>query len=374
MQKPNELQIQKIILFIRLYTVYSFHFQKRVKIMLLMSLFLSQVIFLTIPKVESTSPSSNTHTSIGMRNIYANDTNIINVALNADVTLNGGSFFVGGGLTVSENTLVDGVFLPRGTQWDQGSIWWVSSDNVDRYIIINLGYVYRIESVIVQADDNDSYLLYYRDMKNSGWKLACHIPNYDMYLDQTTMGMQTRPNPNDDSMRYVLPQQIVTDELMLRGAVGEGDRRFSVSEIQAFSRNGVITGVFGDAVPPKISLFSLFDSGDISWNGEVKVFATYSDNVGVDSNSVRLKVDGGNVTSGVSASPYSLWYRVNLFPGSHTLELTLSDVDGNFASRALSITVIPLIELGIIVASILLGGFMVIYIRHTRHNPRHDVR
>jgi hypothetical protein len=45
-----------------------------------------------------------------------------NVALNANVTLNGGSFFTGGwgGLVVNPNTIVDGVFVPRGTQWDQG--------------------------------------------------------------------------------------------------------------------------------------------------------------------------------------------------------------------------------------------------------------
>lgn len=44
-----------------------------------------------------------------------------NVALNANVTLNG-SFFTGGwgGLVVNPNTIVDGVFVPRGTQWDQG--------------------------------------------------------------------------------------------------------------------------------------------------------------------------------------------------------------------------------------------------------------
>ncbi|MFC1794635.1 hypothetical protein ACFL3Q_13725, partial [Planctomycetota bacterium] len=42
---------------------------------------------------------------------------ITNVALNANVTLNGGSFFTGGfgaGLVVNPNTVVDGVFLPRG--------------------------------------------------------------------------------------------------------------------------------------------------------------------------------------------------------------------------------------------------------------------
>ena len=42
-----------------------------------------------------------------------------NVALNANVTLNGGSFFTngpGGGLVVNPDTIVDGIFVPQGTQ------------------------------------------------------------------------------------------------------------------------------------------------------------------------------------------------------------------------------------------------------------------
>lgn len=56
-----------------------------------------------------------------------------NVALNGTVSLNGASFFTGGwggGLTVSADTTVDGVFLLRGTQWDQGAVWWDSNDGV----------------------------------------------------------------------------------------------------------------------------------------------------------------------------------------------------------------------------------------------------
>jgi hypothetical protein len=222
----NDLIKQKTKVLTRLYTFYLSQFEKRVKIMLIMTLFISQVTSLTIPKVESTTPSS------------VEDINVINVALNADVTLHGGPFFVGrwaGGLIVSDNTLVDGVFLPRSAQWDQGSVWWDSSDNVDRYITLNLGQAYTIESFIVQADDNDAYLIYYWDMKNSSWELAWHVPNYDMYLGPSTIGMQTRPNPSDNSMRYVLPQKIVTDKLMLKGEIVNGDQRFSVSEIQAYA-------------------------------------------------------------------------------------------------------------------------------------------
>jgi hypothetical protein len=66
---------------------------------------------------------------------------------------------------------------------------------------------------------------------------------------------------------------------------------------------GVITAVFArerDTLPPTIKLFGLFNPGDVCWSREVKLSAIYSDNVLIDVSSVRLKIDGENVTSGVS--------------------------------------------------------------------------
>ena len=85
---------------------------------------------------------------------------VTNVALGAPVELKGAPFFTGGwggGLTVEPSTVTDGVFLPRSTQWDQGAVWWDSHDGQDRYMEINLGHLYRIESFIVQADNNEAY-------------------------------------------------------------------------------------------------------------------------------------------------------------------------------------------------------------------------
>jgi len=48
------------------------------------------------------------------------------VALNKPVTLTG-DFFTNGwgsGLIVDGNTITDGKFFPRQTQWDQGPVWW----------------------------------------------------------------------------------------------------------------------------------------------------------------------------------------------------------------------------------------------------------
>jgi len=153
-----------------------------------------------------------------------------NVAFNANVTLNG-TFFTGGwgsGLTVLGSTLVDDVFFPRSTQWDQGAVWWDSHNTTGQSIIIDLGGTYTIDSFIVQADDNDAYKLYYRDLGTSSWLLAWDIPVVGGW------GMQTRPNVLDDSERYFLPALIVTNALMFEGDLQNSDRYFSVSEIQAF--------------------------------------------------------------------------------------------------------------------------------------------
>jgi len=158
-----------------------------------------------------------------------------NVALNADVELKGAPFFEGGwggGQIVSKDTIVDGIFLPRGQQWDQGAVWWDSTDEEDRYIEINLDDEYTINSLIVQADDNDAYKINYWDLTNNSWQLAWDVPNFDAIQP---MGMVTRPNPDDDTERYFLPNPITTDALLFRGDMDDSDRLFSVSEIQAFT-------------------------------------------------------------------------------------------------------------------------------------------
>ena len=160
-----------------------------------------------------------------------------NVALNADVTLLGGSFFTGGfgaPLVVDKATIVDGVFLPRGTLWNRGAVWWDSNDGVvNRRIFMDLGGTFEIESFVVQADDNDAYELYYWDFGTSNWQLAWDVPN----VDAAGAGIQTRPDPADDTQRYMLPSPIVTNALKFQGNMGDSDDLlFAVSEIQAYGR------------------------------------------------------------------------------------------------------------------------------------------
>lgn len=155
-----------------------------------------------------------------------------NVAGNKPVTLAGGPFFNGHGATASPSTIVDGVFFPAGTQWDQGSVWWDAHSSSGQYITIDLGSACLITSLIVQADDNDAYRVYYWDIAASTWKIAWDVPNSDGAIET---GMVTRPNAADDTERYVLPAPVVTNALRVEGVVSESDKWFSVSEVQAFS-------------------------------------------------------------------------------------------------------------------------------------------
>jgi hypothetical protein len=157
----------------------------------------------------------------------------------ARVTLRGSPFFDraadeadmrwGMGLIVSPDSLVDGGFFDRSRQWDEGAVWWAEGPEggaMDRWIEIDLRGAYTIDSAIVQADDNDSYLLSYRDLETGAWEELWTIPVAGGF------GMQTRPNPSDGTERQTLAHPVTTDTLRFEAL--EGDGLYSVSEIQVF--------------------------------------------------------------------------------------------------------------------------------------------
>lgn len=148
----------------------------------------------------------------------------INVAYNATVVLDG-TFFTGGwgsGTTVEGETIVNGVFLPENTQWDQGPVWWDAHTVSDQTITLNLDGLYDIDSFIVQADNNDTYRLEYLNNGSMEW---IDIPSLSGY------GMMTRPE-------VFLTDTITTSALKFT-ATG-GDDYYAVSEIQAFGQASAI--------------------------------------------------------------------------------------------------------------------------------------
>lgn len=166
----------------------------------------------------------------------------MNIAQGKAVSLNG--TFFSGGTGVDASTLVDDVFLARGTQWQTGTVWWVGATG-PQSITIDLNGIFKISSFVVQADDNDAYRLLYLDGSDNTWKTAWDVPNFDAL----GWGMQTRPNPEDNLERFTLANPITTSALKFMAV--SGDNLYSVSEIQAF----------GAAVPSPSALVALTGMG-----------------------------------------------------------------------------------------------------------------
>lgn len=277
------------------------------------------------------------------------------MALDKPVTLNG-VFFTGGwgsGLIVDADTVVDGLFFPRHHQWDQGPVWWDSSGaNTGQSVVIDLDGAYVIESFIVQADDNDAYLLYYWDIGSDDWVLAWSVPNYDIVPDPLNWGMQTRPNPDDDTERYVLASPVTTTALKLEGNMGDTvDALFAVSEIQAYG---------SPALEVEKDLVDWADFGDGDGVLEVgepwgfllgitvtnNTAETITDVAVADRLGAELMLDdawdtaGGNIdsyTKGKSEKVFVTWDGFDLAPGaSQTLWLVVyTDINPGQGKKAL---------------------------------------
>lgn len=159
-----------------------------------------------------------------------------NVALNKPVSLNG-TF----GSPLLAATANDGLFVAQGTSWTDGTLWWTEGASAGATVEIDLEGTFVIESLVVQADDNDAYLLEYYDPSDLSWKTAWDVPNADFVNGVNVQGMQTRPNPEDPTEPYLLGSPILASKLRFSGKALESDRLFSVSEIQAYGYE-LVTG------------------------------------------------------------------------------------------------------------------------------------
>lgn len=158
---------------------------------------------------------------------------LTNVAYGADVQLNGdfyalstsGEVIWGAGtgylppVNAPASSLVDNQFLSEGTQWDIGTVWWDYHNVSKQSIVLNLNKTYKINSFIMQADNNDEYEIYYKDLNDNSWKLVWDVPMVSGW------GMQTRIGEE-------LSQEVKTNALKIMGS--SSDLYYSVSEIQAF--------------------------------------------------------------------------------------------------------------------------------------------
>ena len=143
-----------------------------------------------------------------------------NVALNKAVTLDGAF----GSDPSMASTVDNGVFLAKGTDWKTGTVWWEGEAST---IVIDLGGLYNITGLIVQADCNDAYQVSYRAGTSGAWTDVWLVPN----LGAVIPGMLTRPNPDNNSEEQTI-STIVAQQFKIQASSGDG--QYAVSEFQAY--------------------------------------------------------------------------------------------------------------------------------------------
>jgi hypothetical protein len=117
------------------------------------------------------------------------------------------------------SSITDGVFLPEQSIWQTDTVWWderhpPSANNI---IEIDLGGLYDIESLKIQADNNESYIVSYRDA--GGFWIALPFAG-----PLGPFGMITRDSG-----------PVNFQASGFRIDAGGGDLFYSVSEFQAFA-------------------------------------------------------------------------------------------------------------------------------------------
>lgn len=140
-------------------------------------------------------------------------------AIGTPGVLRPGSPWVAGSTPSNTSAPADGVFASEGQQWNNGSFWWDQDPRVNQSPVfweVQLNQAFTVDRFVVQADDNDTYLLEYWD--GAAWQSAFAVP-FDC-----CSGLRTRDSG------AIGP--ITTNRL--RFSATAGDNYFGVSEIQAF--------------------------------------------------------------------------------------------------------------------------------------------
>jgi hypothetical protein len=160
----------------------------------------------------------------------------VNVAAGGSVTVTGALGVIAtpgwSNLPVAAlSSLVDGVFVTPGTEWQTGTIWWdeANATSANNQVEIDLGGIYLISLLTLQADNNDAYLINFRD-EHGVWH------GYGYFDVFGGPGMQTRTG---------ILQPFVATAIGIDAFGGDG--LYSVSEFQAI----------GEAVPEPTSLILL---------------------------------------------------------------------------------------------------------------------
>jgi hypothetical protein len=102
-------------------------------------------------------------------------------------------------------------------------VWW---SGLSSRFEIDLGGTVEVMGAVVQADNNDTYRMWYRDLATGDY--------VDLWTVAATggAGMRTRPNPGNNGEIFYFDTSVLTDSIRI-GAIG-GDNAYSLSEVQVW--------------------------------------------------------------------------------------------------------------------------------------------
>lgn len=149
---------------------------------------------------------------------------VVNVALNAVVTLDGTGFKNNGNRALPAS-VTDGVFLNDTHAWNNGTVYWLGgkpSDTLDS-VTMALGTVSLVSSIRLQADTLDTYTVDYRN-GTGAWQTLTTLAAKNNPIGYTyTHGLGIAD--------YTLLAPVKASAFRIRG---NGDGLYAVAEFQAF--------------------------------------------------------------------------------------------------------------------------------------------
>ena len=178
-----------------------------------------------------------------------------NVALGKPVTLIQGVEFNNGVTAPAPlSVITDGTFLPEGTCFScayGSSVQWANPQpgNVSFTMQIDLEGNFNITGAIVQADNNDTYLLQYWDESNDTWQ--------SLYTANTVGGGGLTTRPSGDQATYAAVTPVTTDLVRVVGV--SGDAGLAVSEVELQG-----TAVLQGTAAPEPATFAMLGAGLLS--------------------------------------------------------------------------------------------------------------
>lgn len=129
-----------------------------------------------------------------------------------------------------------------------------------------------------------------------------------------------------------------------------------------------------DTTYPNISSISPNNGTNIYSFGDalITISASYSDNFQVSVGSVRLFLDGADITNRSTVTGASITYTGNVSPGDHTVRLIVADAAGNTSTSTINFTVtnvITYVVIAVVALALLLVVLAALMLRKGRRKP-----